>query len=236
MTSISLRFLALTAMVFSLALPIKAIADNHAGVQTAESQAAITPQEAIALLEAGNERFVAGKMENRDLMAQVKATSTGQYPHSVVLGCVDSRVPPEVIFDQGIGDIFSPRVAGNFVDPELLGSMEFAAAVAGSKAIVVLGHSHCGAVKGACDNVKLGNLTSTLSYLREAVDAVPGFEGERNSKNAEFVSAVSHENVEINVARVLSQSEVLSKLVEEGKLAVVGAMYDISTGKVAFMD
>ena len=227
--------------VLALALPYTALADMHAGnqtagTQTAESQAAMTPEAALNLLQEGNARFASGKMQNRDLQAQVKATAEGQYPHSVVLGCVDSRVPPEVIFDQGIGDIFAPRVAGNFVDEELLGSMEFAAAVAGSKAIVVLGHSHCGAVKGACDNVELGNLTRTLSHIREAVDSVPGFDGARTSKNDEFVSKVAHANVHINVERVLEESKVLADLVRQGKLVVVGAMYDISTGKVTFLD
>ncbi len=223
------------ALAACTVLPLSASA-REAVVQTSESQAAMTPDDALALLREGNQRFLAGKLLERDLLAQVKATASGQYPHSVVLSCIDSRVPPEMVFDQGLGDIFAPRVAGNFVDEELLGSMEFAAAVAGSKAIVVLGHSECGAVKGACDNVKLGNLTQTLANIRPAVEAVPGFEGERNSKNAAFVSAVAHENVRQTVNNILERSVVIAELVDRGRLKVVGAMYDVATGKVTFLD
>ena len=223
------------ALIFCAVLPLS-VSAREAAVQTLESQSALTPDAALTLLKEGNQRFLSGNLLERDLMAQVKATSKGQYPHSVVLSCIDSRVPPELVFDQGLGDIFAPRVAGNFVDEELLGSMEFAAAVAGSKAIVVLGHSECGAVKGACDDVKLGNLTQTLANIRPAVEAVTGFEGERNSKNKDFVSAVAHENVRQTVDNILERSPVLAELVERGKLKVVGAMYDVSTGKVTFLD
>ena len=233
---ISMRSVAATlALVVCTVLPLS-LSARDAAVQTLESQAEMTPDSALALLKEGNTRFLAGNLLERDLMAQVKATSTGQYPHSVVLSCIDSRVPPEIVFDQGLGDIFAPRVAGNFVDEELLGSMEFAAAVAGSKAIVVLGHSECGAVKGACDDVKLGNLTQTLANIRPAVEAVSGFEGARNSKNKAFVSAVAHENVRQTVENILERSVVLAELVDRGKLKVVGAMYDVSTGKVTFLD
>jgi carbonic anhydrase len=230
------RFILTIALLTAMALPLTAVAEHHADVQTKETQAALTPEAALGLLKAGNERFLSGTMANRDLAAQVKATAGGQFPHSVVMGCIDSRVPPELVFDQGIGDIFTPRIAGNFVDQELLGSIEFATAVAGSKVVVVLGHSACGAVKGACDNVKLGNLTQTLSYIKPAVEAVPGFEGERNSGNSEFVKAVTHENVRLTVARMLSESLVLKKLVERGELLVVGAIYDLSTGQVTFLE
>ena len=236
MLSLPRSIFAIAAFAATAALPLSVSADNHAGVQTQASQAQLTPAAALALLKAGNARFLEGAMLERDLSAQVAATAGGQFPHSIVLSCIDSRVPPELVFDQGIGDIFTPRVAGNFVDPELLGRMEFAAAVAGSKAIVVLGHTECGAVKGACDDVKLGNLTSTLSYIRPAVEAVEGFEGERNSGNKAFVDAVTHENVRQTVDDILSQSTVLAALANEGKLAVVGAVYDVSTGKVTFMD
>jgi carbonic anhydrase len=225
-----------SAIGIAAALPLGALADTHAGVQTAATQAELTPSSALGLLKAGNERFLKGEMIERDYGAQVAATAGGQYPHSIVLSCIDSRAAPELLFDQGIGDIFAPRVAGNFVDPELLGSMEFAAAVAGSKVIVVLGHSECGAVKGACDGVELGNLTATLSHIQSSVDAVEGFEGERNSANSEFVSAVAHENVRQTVANITDRSEVLAGLVDEGKLMVVGAMYDVGTGAVTFLD
>ena len=204
-------------------------------VQTAASQAALTPDAALAKLKAGNQRFVSGTMVERDLNAQVAATAGGQYPHSIVLSCIDSRVPPELVFDQGIGDIFSPRIAGNFVDEDILGSMEFAAAVAGSKAILVLGHTECGAVKGACDDVKLGNLTQTLSNIRPAVEAVAGFDGERTSANKAFVNAVTLENVCQTVDNILARSEVLAELADAGKLAVVGALYDVGSGEVAFL-
>lgn len=203
--------------------------------QTASSQAALSPADALQLLKAGNARFVAGEMLQRDLADQVSATAAGQYPHSIVLGCIDSRVPPELVFDQGLGDIFSPRIAGNVVTPELLGSMEFAAGVAGSRAIVVLGHTECGAVKGACDGVELGNLTSTLAHIQPAVAAVPVAEGPRDSSNTAWVNAVAHENVAQTVQRILADSPLLKGLVDEGKLQVVGAMYDVATGKVEFL-
>lgn len=218
-----------------LALAGPALAEQ-AGVQTRTSQAALSPADALQLLQDGNQRFTSGEMLARDLPAQVAATAGGQFPHSVVLSCIDSRVSPELVFDQGMGDIFAPRVAGNFVDPELLGSMEFAAKVAGSKLIVVLGHTECGAVKGACDDVKMGNLTQTLSYITPSVEAVKGFEGERNSGNKAFVDAVAHENVRQTAANITAQSEVLAELVAEGELMVVGAMYDVATGEVTFMD
>jgi carbonic anhydrase len=229
------RALLYSAFGLALAFSPPAFADAT-DVQTSESQAALTPDDALKLLKEGNERFVDGEMVDRDFRAQVSATASGQYPHSVVLSCIDSRVPPEIVFDQGLGDIFAPRVAGNFVDEELLGSMEFAAAVAGSKVIVVLGHTECGAVKGACDDVKLGNLTQTLANIRPAVEAVSGIPGERNSKNKAFVDAVAHENVRQTVQNILERSTVLSELVERGRLKVVGAMYDVATGEVSFLD
>jgi carbonic anhydrase len=204
--------------------------------QTAITQAALAPADAVAMLKAGNERFVSGDMLKRDLPGQVDATAAGQYPHSIVLGCIDSRVPPELVFDQGLGDIFSPRIAGNVVTPELLGSMEFAAAVAGSKAIVVLGHTACGAVKGACDGVEMGNLTSNLAHIHEAVEAVPTASGPRDSSNTEWVNQVAEKNVSLTVAKILRDSPVLKGLVDQGKLTVIGAMYDVATGEVDFLD
>jgi carbonic anhydrase len=236
MAAITKRFTAAVAAMILTAFTLSAHALSDAGTQTAASQKALSPDQALALLKEGNARFVAGNMQQRDWSAQVAATASGQYPHSVILGCVDSRVPPEVVFDQGIGDIFSARVAGNTINTDLLGSMEFAAAVAGSRAIVVLGHTSCGAVKGACDGVELGNLTQTLSNISPAVYAVRDIPGERSSKNAAFVDAVAHENVRMTVDNILERSNTLSDLVAQGKLKVVGAMYDISTGKVTFLD
>lgn len=230
-TTVSRAF-AITAALATVAPMVQAL--ESPVTQTAASQAAISPADALAMLKAGNARFVAGTMLERDLADQVASTATGQYPHSIVLGCIDSRVPPELVFDQGIGDIFSSRIAGNVVTPELLGSMEFAADIAGSRAIVVLGHTECGAVKGACDGVELGNLTSNLAHIQPAVAAVPVAEGPRDSSNEAWVNAVAHENVALTVQRILTDSPLLKGLVDEGKLVVVGAMYDVATGKVEF--
>ena len=220
--------------VLALAAIQPAAADAGAAVaETKASQAALTPADAKARLIAGNDRFVKGELKSRDLMAQVEATASGQYPFAVVLGCIDSRVPPELVFDQGIGDIFSARVAGNFVNSDILGSMEFATAVAGSKLIVVLGHSACGAVKGACDGVELGHLTHTLSNIAPAVYATD-VEGERSSKNTAFVDAVTRKNVELTVANITERSAVIRDLVAEGKVEVVGAVHDVASGKVTF--
>lgn len=203
---------------------------------TAETQAALTPMAVIQLLKDGNERFVNGTPVERDFMMQVRRTSEGQYPMAAILGCIDSRVPHEIVFDKGVGDIFSARVAGNFVNTDILGSLEFATAVAGSKVVVVLGHTECGAVKGACDHVELGNLTSTLANIAPAVYAVDDIEGERSSSNDAFVEAVTHQNVEMTVRNMVERSPVMHGLVEEGKLIVIGAMHDVATGEVTFMD
>lgn len=209
---------------------------QDAVTQTAATQADMSPAEALQALKDGNARFLSGDMLNRDFGDQVEQTASGQYPFAVVLGCIDSRVPPELVFDQGIGDIFSPRIAGNFVNTDILGSMEFATKVAGSKVIVVLGHTACGAVKGACDHVELGNLTHTLANIAPAVYAVNDVEGERNSSNTEFVNKVAHTNVKMTVANIVERSAVIRELVESGDLMVVGAMHDVSTGEVTFYE
>lgn len=209
---------------------------QHGMALNKEQQDAITPAKALEMLKDGNERFVNRKMVDRDLIQMVEQTAGGQYPFAVVLGCIDSRVPPELVFDQGIGDIFTARVAGNFVNKDILGSMEFATKVAGSKLIVVLGHSSCGAVKGACDHVELGNLTHTLSNLMPAVNAIEEVSGERNSSNTAYVSDVAHANVKLTVENILEQSPVMKEQVESGELLVVGAMHDVATGRVKFMD
>jgi carbonic anhydrase len=177
--------------------------------QTAESQARIKPSEAVQMLKEGNERFVSGDMIERDLMQQVQQTSTGQYPFAAVVSCIDSRIPTEVVFDQGVGDIFNARIAGNFVNTDILGSLEFAAKVAGSKAIVVMGHTECGAVKGACDNVQMGNLTPMLENIKPAIASVNEISGERNSKNPEFVQKVADINVELTIEKIKRDSEIL---------------------------
>lgn len=202
--------------------------------QTQETQANMTPAEALSRLKEGNARFVANRPQDRDLLEQVRITGEGQYPFAVVLGCVDSRVSPKLVFDQGIGDIFSARIAGNFVNSDILGSMEFACKVAGAKAIVVLGHTKCGAIMGACDNVQLGNLTNMLSNLMPAVEAVPAPAGGPSSQNAAFVQQVADKNVELTIEAIKKQSPVLNEMLENGEIAIAGAMYDVETGIVSF--
>jgi len=205
--------------------------------QTKESQAALDPNGAITLLKEGNERFVDNKKADRDLLDQVKQTTSGQYPFATILSCIDSRVSAELVFDQGVGDIFSARVAGNIVNEDILGSMEFACKLAGTKVVVVLGHTSCGAVKGACDDAKLGNLTILLHKIKAAVRAVsePSDVENRNSKNIEFVNHVAEKNVRLTIEDIRSLSPVLNDMEENGEIAIVGAMYDIADGKVHFM-
>ena len=204
--------------------------------QTAASQAVITPQAAKELLEAGNQRFMEKRHLDRDLISQVHDTASGQYPFAVVLSCIDSRIPTEIVFDQGVGDIFNARVAGNFVNTDILGSMEFACKVAGSKLVVIMGHTSCGAVKGACDHVELGNLTPMLANITPAVDSVQTADGEdRSSANKAFVNRVSQANVEMTIEKTLADSPVLREMHEAGEIEIVGAMYHVESGKVEFL-
>ena len=205
--------------------------------QTKASQDAITPAKALELLKEGNQRFTAKQQVERDLNLQVEQTSTGQFPFATVLSCIDSRVPAELVFDQGIGDIFSVRIAGNFVNSDILGSMEFASKLAGTKLILVLGHTACGAVKGACDHAELGNLTGMLDNIAPAVDAIvePTAAAERTSANIDFVNAVGTKNVELTIDRIREESPVLAEMEQAGEIQIVGGMYDIATGKVNFL-
>jgi len=205
---------------------------------TKETQEAISQNKAIHLLKEGNQRFQSNKEVDRNLLAQVSDTSTGQYPFATILHCVDSRVSAELVFDQGIGDIFSIRIAGNFVNEDILGSMEFTCKLAGTKVIVVLGHTACGAVKGACDDAKLGNLTTLLSKLKPAVEAVaePADTSERNSGNIEFVNNVAEKNVYMTIANIRAQSPVLEEMEKQGDIKIIGAMYDIKDGSVTFYE
>lgn len=205
---------------------------------TKETQAEITPGSALQLLKEGNQRFVNAKQVNRNLNEQINDTSGGQYPFATILHCIDSRVSAELIFDQGIGDIFSARIAGNFINQDILGSMEFACKLAGTKLILVLGHTACGAVKGACDNAELGNLTAMLEKLKPAVNAVatPEDPSLRNSQNIDFVNEVAKKNVELSIQRILNESEVLAEMQASGEIKIVGGMYDIKTGEVLFMN
>lgn len=203
---------------------------------TAEQQARITPDQAVQLLRDGNKRFVENTKINRNLMEQVNQTSDGQYPFATILSCIDSRVSAELIFDQGIGDIFSIRIAGNIVNKDILGSMEFASKVAGTKAIVVLGHTNCGAVKGACDGVELGNLTHLLDKITPAMDLIddPKEKSLRNSKNIDFVDAVANANVDRTVEMIRKNSPILAEMEQAGAIKMVSGMYDIQTGVVTF--
>nr|WP_297916397.1 carbonic anhydrase family protein [uncultured Allomuricauda sp.] len=205
--------------------------------QTKATQAALTPESALKLLKEGNQRFVQQNQTPRDLIEQVKQTTSGQYPFATILSCIDSRVSAELVFDQGVGDIFSARVAGNIVNEDILGSIEFACKLAGTNIIVVLGHSGCGAVKGACDDAKMGNLTTLLSKIKPAVEAItePEDAGLRNSKNADFVNAVAEKNVYLTIDNLRQNSPVLGEMEENGEIMVVGAMYDIADGKVHFL-
>lgn len=204
--------------------------------QTKDSQRAMSIQDSKQMLMDGNQRFLNSATLNRNLHDQIKSTATGQYPFAAIVSCIDSRIPTEVIFDQGVGDIFNARVAGNFVNTDILGSLEFACKLAGSNLIVIMGHTSCGAVKGACDHAKLGNLTSMLDNINPALANVKTEEGEdRSSKNLDFVNRVSEENVRLNIAKLKAESPVLNEMVEAGEIAVVGAMYDVKTGAVNFL-
>jgi carbonic anhydrase len=207
-------------------------------VLTAEAQQSLTPAQVLADLKAGNQRFVAGTLTARDYMAQAEATAAGgQYPKAVILGCVDSRVPPEIIFDQGIGDVFVGRVAGNVEDVNLVGSLEFATKVAGSKVVVVLGHTACGAIKGAADGVELGNLTELLNDFDAPIArADEATDGEASSKNLEFLNLAIEENVKQTIADILEQSPLIAEMVDAGDVLVVGGVYDLASGQVNWLD
>lgn len=204
---------------------------------TKETQLEMSPEKALATLKEGNVRFQKNEKAPRDLMEQVKDTSTGQYPFATILSCIDSRVSAELIFDQGVGDIFSVRIAGNFVNEDILGSMEFACKLAGTKLVVVLGHTACGAVKGACDHARLGNLSALIQKIEPAVEAVtePTDASQRNSGNIQFVNDVAVKNVHMTIDNIREESPVLAELEAEGAIKIVGAMYDINNGSVTFL-
>lgn len=205
---------------------------------TRETQATMTPEKSLQFLKEGNIRFQQNLKSNRNLLEQVIDTSDGQFPFATILSCIDSRVSAELVFDQGLGDIFSIRIAGNFINTDILGSMEFASKIAGTKLIVVLGHTACGAVKGACDDAKLGNLTAMLAKIKPAVNAVsePQDSSLRNSSNKEFVDHVSIKNVEIAIDNIMKESPVLAEMQNNGEIRIIGAMYDINTGEVTFYE
>jgi len=205
----------------------------QAAALSREQRDAMTPDQVIAMLKEGNERFRAGKMQGHDYLAQKRASAGGQYPAAVILGCIDSRAPTEIILDTGIGETFTARVAGNIANDDLLGSLEFACAIAGSKVVLVMGHTACGAIKGAIDGATLGNLTGLLDKIKPAVEATQ-FSGERSSKNDAFVDAVAATNVHRTVDEIRRRSEVLAGLEKDGKIRIVGSMYQLVGGKVEF--
>ena len=199
-------------------------------------QASLTPEQVLADLKEGNARFAAGEITLRMHVEQVRQAAAGQFPKAIVLSCVDSRVPVEAVFDHGIGDLFVARVAGNFINPDILGSMEFACKVSGAKLVLVLGHGSCGAVMGAIDAVDLGNITGMLDKVQPAVRDLAGYDGDRTTANPDYVQRVADRNVELNIERVRRESPILAEMEHNGEIAIVGGMYDIQTGKVRFFD
>ena len=209
-------------------------ADSH--VTTAEEQAKLTPDEVLRQFKAGNQRFHSGQVTRRNHSEQIRKSAPGQFPKAMVLSCLDSRVPVEDVFDQGIGDVFVGRVAGNFVNEDLLGSMEFACKVAGAKLILVMGHQHCGAIRGAIDDVKLGNLTALLAKIKPAVAMSQDFQGEKTSKNTLFVKRVAENNVRLSLAKIREQSPILKEMEEKGQIKIVGAFYRLTDGTLEFVE
>jgi carbonic anhydrase len=222
---------ALTALAFVGSGILSGIA--YADALTEGQRDRLTPNDILALMKTGNKRFYTGKRENYDFLAQQRASARGQYPAAVLLTCIDSRAPAETILDLGIGDIFNSRVAGNVENSDILGSMEFACKLAGAKVVLVMGHTACGAIKGAIDNAELGNLTGLLAKIKPAVAATT-YSGERTSKNYAFVDAVARKNVEITIASIRKNSPVLVDMESSGGIKIAGAMYSLETGVVDF--
>ena len=232
---IFLKLTGVAAATTALGAGLAVVSGSAFGVVLSKAQRdALTPDEIIALMKKGNERFRLGKESPHDYLAQQRASAKGQYPAAVILSCIDSRAPAETIMDLGIGNCFNARVAGNVTNDDIIGSMEFACKVAGAKVAVVMGHTACGAIKGAIDDVQLGNLTGLLAKIRPAVDATD-YEGERSAKNYGFVDAVARKNVELAIAGLRRRSTVLAELESSGAIKIVGAMYDLETAVVEFM-
>jgi len=205
-------------------------------VLTKEERDKLTPDEVLQVLKDGNQRFLSGTLTSRDHSKQVRDAVLGQYPKAVILSCLDSRIPVEDVFDRGIGDIFVARVAGNFENTDILGSMEFGCKVAGSKLILVLGHEHCGAVKGAIDGVEFGNITPMLKNIRPAVEHFTDYEGVKSSENEEFVHMVTEQNVRLTITGIREQSAVLNEMESNGEIKIVGGLYDMNSGTVTFIE
>lgn len=225
--------LALAGLLYGSVL---AAPDTTAPVRTRAERDALTPAQVLQRFKDGNERFVNGTMTNRDLLAEQRGTAAGQYPSAVVLSCMDSRAPAEFVFDKGIGEIFNARIAGNVLNPDLTGSLEYACAAAGAKMVLVLGHTECGAVKGAIDHVELGSLTGLLERIHPALEAAGAVAGGDTSANPALVRAVTDNNVELTVAKIRRVSPLLREMEQEGKIVIVGGIYDVSTGRVRFLE
>ncbi|MGN6456307.1 MAG: carbonic anhydrase family protein [Achromobacter mucicolens] len=208
--------------------------DAQAASLSQAQRDAMTPDQVIDMMKRGNARFRAGKPQKHDYLAQKRSSALGQYPAAVILSCIDSRAPAEIILDTGIGETFNGRIAGNISNNDLLGSMEFACAAAGAKVILVMGHTACGAVAGAIDNVQLGHLTGLLDVIKPAVEATK-YTGDRSGKNAQFVDAVARTNVQLTVEAIRKNSPILAGLEKEGKIKIVGSMYDLTNGMLTFM-
>ncbi len=205
-------------------------------VLTQEEQAALTPDQVLTSLKQGNQRFLSGTVTSRDHSAQVRSAAIGQFPKAIVLSCVDSRIPVEDVFDRGIGDIFVARVAGNFENTDILGSMEFATLVSGAKLVLVMGHSDCGAVIAAIDGAELGNITAMLENIKPAIDSLADYKGDKTSANPDFVHKVTVRNIEISIEDIRKRSPVIENLEKEGKVKIAGALYDMKTGAITFLD
>jgi carbonic anhydrase len=233
-------------LVFSIAIFSACVAQDSqqnsgdtelsSDVITQSDQESLTPDEIIQGLKEGNERFVNNNLTPRDYKSQVQATASGQYPEAIVISCVDSRVPVENVFDKGVGDIFVARVAGNFVNEDILGSSEFATAVAGSKVVVVMGHESCGAVKAAIDGVEMGNITAMLDKIEPAVEMTMNYDGDKSTSNNEYVTEVVTNNVMNTIAEMRENSPIIAELERNGDVVIAGAFYDLDTGKVTFLD
>lgn len=235
-------------LIISIALiPLAACSQNQmetnsepvelsSDVLTAEDQADLTTDEIIQQMKDGNERYTNNNLTPRDYQAQVRATAGGQYPSAIVISCVDSRVPVENVFDMGVGDIFVARVAGNFVNEDILGSTEFATAVAGSKVVIVMGHESCGAVKSAIDGVEMGNITAMLDKIEPAIEMTQSFDGEQTSSNNEYVTEVVNNNVINTISEMRERSSIIAELERNGEVVIAGAFYDLDTGEVTFLE
>ena len=209
-------------------------AQTQPAPMTKELQEQMSPAEILQRFKDGNQRFLQGKMFHRDYLKEKDISAAGQHPYAMILSCIDSRKPAEIIFDKGIGDVFNARIAGNFVNTDILGSMEFATKVSGAKLILIMGHTNCGAIKSAVDNVQLGNITAMLSNIKPAVESVSGVPGERTSKNKSFVEAVARQNVLLGAKTITDKSSIIKELRDAGQVAIVGCMYDLESGVVTF--